>query len=137
MELISREQTMEQAEKFFDGRCFDEFSEHDFGELVDSTKVILNTEDDEFTCLIMAAIRYCLGRRTYMPSYITGYIKPLLPYVSDKLLYLLERDIREQGKYGDDAYGDPLIDKPTWMGFYENVTSEIALKKAKGVWAYD
>ena len=137
MELISREQTMEQAEKFFDGRCFDEFSEHDFGEVVDSTKVILDTEDDEFTCLIMAAIRYCLGRRTYMPSYITGYIKPLLPYVSDKLLYLLERDIREQGKYGDDAYGDPLIDKPTWMGFYENVKSEIASKKAKGVWTYD
>lgn len=137
MELISREQTMEQAEKFFNGRCFDEFSEHDFGEVVDDTKVILDTEDDEFTCLIMSAIRYCLGRRTYMPSYITGYIKPLLPYVSDKLLYLLERDIREQGKYGDDAYGDPLIDKPTWMGFYENVTSEIVSKKAKGVWTYD
>lgn len=137
MELISREQTMEQAEKFFDGGYFDEFSEHDFGEVVDSTKVILDTEEDEFTCLIMAAVRYCLGRRTYMPSYITGYIKPLLPYVSDKLLYLLERDIREQGKYGDDAYGDPLIDKPTWMGFYENVTSEIASRKAKGVWTYD
>lgn len=137
MELISREQTMEKAEKFFDGRCFDEFSEHDFGEVVDDTKVILDTEDDEFTCLIMAAIRYCLGRRTYMPEYITGYIKPLLSEVSCKLLYLLERDIKEQGKYGDDAYGDPDIDKPVWMGFYEAVVKEIAYRKEKGTWEYE
>jgi len=141
MELISRKEAIRRAEEEFDGAYVSGRTasslEQDFENILDSTPVVIDTEDDEFTCLIMAAIRYCLGRRTYMPEYITGYVKPLLTKVSCKLLYLLERDIKEQGKYGDDAYGDPNIDKPVWMGFYENVTEEIANRKAKEIWEYD
>lgn len=72
-----------------------------------------------------------------MPSVVTSYIKPLLPKVSNKLLYLLARDIREQGQYGDDAYGDLQIDKPVWMEFYESVSKEITNRKAKGDWKED
>ena len=141
MELISREEAIRRAEEEFDGAyvsgCTASSLEQDFENILDSTPVVIDTEDDEFTCLIMAAIRYCLGRRTYMPEYITGYVKPLLTKVSCKLLYLLERDIKEQGKYGDDAYGDPNIDKPVWMGFYENITEEISNRKMKGIWEYE
>lgn len=141
MELINRSEAIRRAEEEFDGAFVSECTAfslmEDFEHIIDSTPVVIDTEDDEFTCLIMAAVRYCIGRRTYMPSYITGYIEPLLSEVSCKLLYLLERDIKEQGKYGDDAYGDPNIDKPVWMGFYERVTKEIANRKAKGVWEYE
>ena len=100
-------------------------------------KISIDVTDDDFTCLIMAAVRYCMGRRTYMPSLVTSYIKPILPKVSNKLLFLLERDIREQGKYGDDAYGDIKIDKPVWMGFYEAVAKEIVYRKEKGTWEHE
>lgn len=53
-------------------------------------KISIDVTDDDFTCLIMAAVRYCMGRRTYMPSLVTSYIKPLLSKVSNKLLYLID-----------------------------------------------
>lgn len=93
-------------------------------------KPYINITDDDFTCILTAAIRYSLGRETYMPSLITGFIKPLLPYLTDKALFLFERDIREQGAMGwDHAYGDPQIDKPVWDRFYTDVVAEINKRK--------
>lgn len=141
MKLINQDEAIRRAEEEFDGACISGCTAfslmEDFEHIIDTTPVVVDTEDDEFTCLIMAAVRYCMGRRTYMPSYVTGYIKPLLSEVSCKLLFLLERDIKEQGKYGDDAYGDPNIDKPIWMGLYENVVKEISNRKMKGVWKHE
>lgn len=97
MKLISREEAIRRAEEEFDGAyvsgCTASSLEQDFENILDSTPVVIDTEDDEFTCLIMAAIRYCLGRRTYMPEYITGYIKPLLSEISCKLLCLILTNI--------------------------------------------
>lgn len=141
MKLINQEEAIRRAEEEFGGACISGCTAfslmEDFEHIIDTTPVVIDTEDDEFTCLIMAAVRYCMGRRTYMPSYVTRYIKPLLSEVSCKLLFLLERDIKEQGKYGDDAYGDPNIDKPIWMGLYENVVKEISNRKIKGVWKHE
>ena len=90
----------------------------------------IDLTDDDFTCILTAAIRYTLGRETYLPSLITGYIKPLLPYLTDKALFLFERDIREQGNTGyKRAYGDPLIDKPVWDKFYADVVAEMDKRK--------
>ena len=86
----------------------------------------IDVTDNDFTCILAAAIRYTLGRETYMPKLITDYIRPLLPYLSDKALWLFQRDIREQGSMGyERAYGDPLIDKPTWDKFYADVITEM------------
>lgn len=93
----------------------------------------IDITDDDFTCILSAAIRYTLGRETYMPSLVTGYIRPLLPYLTDKALFLFERDIREQGTMGwDRAYGDPQIDKPVWDRFYNDVVAEIDKRKSEG-----
>ena len=91
----------------------------------------IDLQDDDFTCILIAAIRYTLGRQTYMPSLVTGFIRPLLPHLTDKALYLFERDIREAGDFAervfgerDKAYGDPHIDKPVWDKFYADVIAE-------------
>lgn len=84
----------------------------------------IDLQDDDFTCILIAAMRYTLGRETYMPSLFTSFVRPLLKELPDKALHLFERDIREQGKYGERAYGDPSIDKPVWDRFYNDVVKE-------------
>ena len=90
----------------------------------------IDLTDDDFTCILVSAIRYTIGRESYMPKLVTDYIRPLLPYLTDKALFLFERDIREQGNMDyERAYGDPLIDKPTWDRFYADVVAEIDKRK--------
>ena len=91
----------------------------------------IDLQDDNFTCILSAAICYTLGRQTYMPSLVTGFIRPLLPYLTDKAICLFEHDIREAGYFAerafgerDKAYGDPNIDKPVWYKFFADVIAE-------------
>lgn len=55
--------------------------------------------NDEFELALGCALRYALGRMTYVPSAITGYIKPLLPYLTEPTIKVFKRDIYEQSKY--------------------------------------
>lgn len=80
---------------------------------------ILNLSDDDFGAVINCAIRYCLGRRTYMPGLVCGYVKPLLPYLNEKTLCCMERDIMEAPSYGDEC------DLHTWMNMLDEVNKAI------------
>lgn len=141
MKLINKDDVIKRIEKEFDGTCISGCTanslEQDFEDIVSDTPVVIDTKDDDFTILVVSAIRYAIGRRTYVPYNLTSYITPLLPSVSDKLLFLLERDIREQGNYGEEAYGDPRIDKPVWMVFYNEINKEVDTRKQKGIWSYE
>lgn len=99
-------------------------------------KPAIDLQDDNFTCVLTAALRYTIGRETYMPMLVTDFIRPLLPHLTDKALYLFEREIREAGDFAerafgdrDKAYGDPTIDKPTWDKFYADVVAEQERRK--------
>lgn len=85
---------------------------------------------EEFECVLTAAIRYSLGRQTYMPSVVVGYIMPLLSDLSDKFLYVTMRDIDEQRAKGEKALGSPTIDRPVWDEFYSKVKSEYERRKS-------
>lgn len=81
--------------------------------------------DDDFFTIVICAIRYSLGRRTYMPSLVCGYAKQYIKEIPTKDLYVISRDIREHGSesYGAEAYGDEC-DLITWMNFLEAVETE-------------
>lgn len=79
----------------------------------------IDLSDDDFGAVINCAIRYCLGRRTYMPGLVCGYIKPLLPFLSENTICCMERDIREAPSYGDDC------DLQTWMNMLAEVQAVI------------
>jgi hypothetical protein len=81
--------------------------------------------DDDFSTILICAVRYSIGRQTYMPSLVIDYITPLLPSLNDKCLAVMERDIAEAGYYGHE-----VIDKPGWMKFLGDVRSEMAKRKA-------
>lgn len=82
-------------------------------------KFKIDMADDDFGCVINCAIRYCLGRMTYMPGLVCDYVKNLLPYLNDKTIGCMERDIRECRDYGMDC------DAVTWMQFLTLVRQQM------------
>ena len=83
--------------------------------------------DEDYEIILVCAVRYACGRRTYMPSIVIRYIAPLLPQLSERTLTVLERDIADAGKFG--GYGDEYIDKPLWIEFLECVRAEIGKRR--------
>lgn len=75
--------------------------------------------DDNLEIVIVSAVRYAIGRRTYVPSIVIGFTIPLLNKLSVSTLLLLERDICDA-----DSYGDEKIDKPDWMMFLRKIREE-------------
>lgn len=88
------------------------------------SNLIIDPRDDGFGCVLCCAVRYSMGRRTYMPSLVVQYIIPLLPYVNDKTLCMFKRDYESPLSRFSEPYGDAEIDKPIWDGFYEKVCKE-------------
>lgn len=93
----------------------------------DAPKGMVDTASDDFGAVCNCAVRYCLGRRSYMPSIICRYIIPLLPELTHKTLDCFERDIAERKKTGFD-FGDSC-DYETWDAFYKAVCKEIEGRK--------
>ena len=93
----------------------------------DVPKGTVDPTNDNFGAVCNCAVRYCLGRRSYMPSLVFGYITPLLPELTDKTLDCFERDISER-KRTDFDFGDSC-DYETWDAFYKAVYKEIEGRK--------
>lgn len=50
----------------------------------------------DFELMMISALRYAIGRHTYMPSVTIEYIRYLIPQLSAKTLYVMKRDIDEE-----------------------------------------
>lgn len=94
----------------------------------DTPKCMVDPTNDDLGAVCNCAVRYCLGRRSYMPSLICGYITPLMPELTDKTLDCFERDIAERKRTGFD-FGDSW-DYETWDVFYKAVCKEIERRKS-------
>ena len=90
-------------------------------EAADSIENSTDVSDDFFGAVLNCAVRYSLGRQSYMPSLVIDFITPLIPRLSDKTLWCFAKDIAEQKRLG---YGDPMIDEPMWMRFLGAVREE-------------
>lgn len=79
---------------------------------------------NDFGTVFICAIRYCIGRQTYMPSLIQRQIRPLLPQLDGGTLIVMRNDIRTAGDWGDER-----IDKPGWMRFLADIEAELESRK--------
>ena len=77
-----------------------------------------------FETILLCAVRYAIGRETYMPSLVIDYITPLLPYLSEDVLKLIANEIVQHYTY-EGALGDEKIDKPYWIDFLRKIRLEI------------
>ena len=83
--------------------------------------VEINTD---FESILVCAVRYAIGRKSYMPSMVIDYITPLLPYLSEDVLKLIADEIIGRYTY-EGALGDEMIDKPYWEQFLRKIRLEI------------
>lgn len=79
----------------------------------------IKPDSENFGAVLNCAVRYCIGRQSYMPSLVIDFITPLLPYLSDGALRCFEKDLSETKNFGD-----AMIDKPAWMRFKADVMNE-------------
>lgn len=90
-------------------------------------KIIYDAEDSDFGSLVICAIRYCMGRRTYMPSTIIGVVTPIIAKLDTNTLRCIDRDLSEPAIYG--GLGDEKIDEPLWLNFHSLIKEEIQNRK--------
>lgn len=88
----------------------------------------IDARDDNFGAVLNCAVRYSLGRRSYMPYLVISFIKPLVPELSTKTLWAIRADINSAHKF--DGLGDPQIDAPMWIALRDEVQKEL-VKRGK------
>ena len=85
------------------------------------TDIRITPEDNHFECLLISAVRYCIGRRTYMPEAVTVWIMGNCKgKLSKKTVSVMIRDIDEAHGLGDKC------DVETWMRFRKWLTEQEA-----------
>ena len=73
--------------------------------------------------ILLCAIRYAIGRQTYMPSLVIDYITPLLSHLSYNTLGLIAAEIIDHSY--DGGLGDDMIDRPYWLAFKKKILAEM------------
>ena len=88
--------------------------------------------DSEFRLILLSAIRYAMGRNTYMPVVVSGYIKRHLRLLDDKFLALATDDIRQHLE----NYAEHEPNSNLWhglLGALETEQSERATCRARKI----
>ena len=85
------------------------------------------TRDDDFGGAVLnCAVRYALGRFTYMPGLVMDEIKPMLQDCSDKTLWCFDRDISE---WLAKRTGEMYEYEKEWADFVTAVRAELDRRK--------
>lgn len=78
--------------------------------------------DDDFGCIINSAVRYALGRETYMPWVVAEFVKKYMKILNEKTIDVILRDIK---MFLEDDKN--LARQDVWTGLY----NELCLRKAE------
>lgn len=85
--------------------------------------------DDDFEIMLVCALRYAIGSRTYITKSCSDYVLPLVPRLSNKCLSNINRDFErfddDCGDWGDD------YDKANWMKLWDAVKKQLSLRSIK------
>lgn len=84
--------------------------------------------DKDFGTICLCAMRYALGRQTYMPSLVQDFIRRHIGEIDSGTIEIMIRDIDEADKITEhtmpdghvlkfDGLGDTKIDRPGWERF--------------------
>ena len=72
----------------------------------------------DYEHMLISALRYALGRRTYIVELTCKYIERQLPILSDRCKDLMIKDIESKSNYGDEC------DKEDWMRLLKRLKAE-------------
>ena len=71
--------------------------------------------DDDFGLIVNSALRYSIGRSTYMPSVVTGFIQRYLDFFDVKTLSNIIEDIEQELLYNTN-----IEDLQMWKGLQQD-----------------
>lgn len=77
----------------------------------------------DFELMMVCALRYSIGRESYMPSITIDYIRYLIPMLSANTLFILQRDIKEEVERYDRS-GWEIFMKDEWLKLAEDIRKE-------------
>jgi hypothetical protein len=83
----------------------------------------------DFELMMISALRYAIGRYTYMPGITIDYIRYLIPQLSAKTLFIMKRDIDEEIERYQRIEHELYMDKE-WQKLAEEIGIEYEKKKA-------
>lgn len=79
----------------------------------------IDIEQQDFGTLCICALRYCHGRRTYMPSLVQRIVGSHMDELSDKDIKVMYGDCRFM------TLGDYGLDKGDWLKWEHRVRDEL------------
>lgn len=80
--------------------------------------------DTNYSLVLSSAVRYALGRRTYITSVVSEYFIDNIDKVDTSTLLVTVRDIDNAPSLGDDN-----IDKPNWVKLREEIMKELTKRQ--------
>lgn len=81
----------------------------------------IELSEEQFGILSICALRYCHGRRTYMPSLVQRIVGTHLSELSDKDIGVMVEDCQFQRRFN--LYGDDC-DKVDWLKWEQKIIAE-------------
>lgn len=82
----------------------------------------IKVDEQDFGTVCVCALRYAMGRETYMPVLVRDFVRPLLNLFSDKTLSVMIMDCEDQARLN--KWGNDLIDKPSWLRWKQELLAE-------------
>ena len=86
----------------------------------------IERSDDFGGAVLNCAVRYALGRMSYMPKLVIDEIKPMLKGCSDKTLWCFDKDI---SGWLQDEYIQRKEYETEWREFLKSVRAEVQMRK--------
>ena len=92
-------------------------------------QIVIPAGDNSFWGIVICAVRYSLGRRTYMPGLVTVWIMGHCAGLMNKSdIAVMLRDIQYQREHG--SLGD-ACDVATWENFERWLNQQLELKQGE------
>ena len=88
--------------------------------------------DEVFEEMMISAMRYALGRMTYIVKDTTDYIGSLVPLLSNDTLFVMRNDIisrKEEEERGNKHAFGMDCDRECWLGLLERIEQEQKTRK--------
>ncbi|WP_303237509.1 hypothetical protein [uncultured Bilophila sp.] len=83
----------------------------------------LELPSERVGALVGCAVRYAIGRRSYMPGYVIETIAPVIGKLDNCSLCVIMRDIRNAVSYGME------YEKATWLELADRIAAELEKRR--------
>ena len=71
--------------------------------------------DDDFGCIVNSALRYAIGRHTYMPSVVMDFIRKHIDVLDTRTIHVMIKDIEREAEH------ESLNKRDEWLNLRDDL----------------